>query len=346
MMNQYQDYKVIKFVERKHNTNYYEVQCIICGHKKVCGAQNLARQNNEHSPKNCKEDYYKGFINKKFGEYECIGFEYSEERKGFDLVMKCSICGHTTITPDITERFHDAYTCKQDFHNSFIGQKFGDLIVRGVEGYYKTHQTMKYSCECLKCGIKRTATLRSLKADPKHGIECFKQIPESDYKKVINQRFANMYQRCNNPNNTNYKHYGGRGIKLKYEYSVDLYLDFIDELKEHSKKYGLRNSTFDRIDPDGDYEKSNLRIANQNIQSTNTTRKRIFIIEKDGNRIISDNTMECGKMLNVNGRSLGNVIRGKSKSCDGWTLYRIVEENEDIDYVSANEGVTTKLITT
>lgn len=51
--------------------------------------------------------------------------------------------------------------------------------------------------------------------------------------------------------------------------------------------------------------------------------------------------MEFGRVYNVNGRSIGNIVRGKSKSCSGWTL---VKKSKDIKDLS-DINVTTKLIT-
>ncbi len=219
----------------------------------------------------------------------------------------------------------------------------GDYEIVSYLGNYK------YKVKCSKCGIETISTLQSLisKSDSyAHGIRCFKSIPNSKYKKVILERFQNMNQRCNNPNNTNYSHYGARGIKLEYQYPIDLYLDFIDELKAHSEKYGLRNSTFDRIDVNGNYCKTNLRITTQSVQSTNTTKKILFILEKDGDKVLCDNSMAFGKAYNTNGRAIGNVVRGTVKTAGGWRLYAKFAPNINIDKIVETESVTTKLITT
>lgn len=126
-----------------------------------------------------------------------------------------------------------------------------------------------------------------------------------------------MKQRCENPNNNNYKHYGQRGITCEYKYAIDLYMDFAEELQQKIKQNGLKNATFDRIDVNKGYYKDNLRITTQKVQCTNTTKQRIFIIEKDNERIIGNNAMEVGRQLNINGRSLGNMVRGSSKSAGG-----------------------------
>ena len=72
----------------------------------------------------------------------------------------------------------------------------------------------------------------------------------------------------------------------------------------------------------------------------------MFILEKDNEKVLCDNPMCFGRIFNVNGRSVGNVVRGSSKTAGGWKLTRIVGLDENIEEIINNEGVTTKLITT
>lgn len=237
---------------------------------------------------------------------------------------------------------HDGQNCREDYYDSWIGKIIGDYRVISRDDNFN------YKIRCLRCNTEGSVKLRTLQLSQgfSHGLKCFKYLPDDGFKKVVYERLNDMKQRCNNPNNDNYAHYGARGIKVDYDNPMDLYVDFIDELKEHSARHGINNSTFDRIDVDGDYTKQNLRIATQNMQSTNTTRKRLFILEKDGERVISDSAMEFGRKYGVNGRSIGNVIRGQSHTAGGWRLVRIIEPNEIISDIIVAEDVTTNLITT
>lgn len=179
----------------------------------------------------------------------------------------------------------------------------------------------------------------------KHGRRCLKLLPNDEFKKVFMERYYNMYQRCNNPNDSGYEHYGGRGIKLEYENAIDLYFDFIDEFRKLAKTNPINTISFDRIDVNGNYCKNNLRlVCSQSIQSTNTTRKRIFILAKGKEKVIADSAMEFGRHYNINGRAIGNLVRGASKTSFGWVLVRIVDEYEDIEEIIKQEGVTTNLI--
>lgn len=341
----FDDYVVIEELGRHNNNQHYRVKCLICGHEKECGISNLRKQDNHHSGLNCRYDYYKQQIGQEFGDYVCKSIEFISATKGYIATLECKICGHVinTHASRIAIRKHSAYVCEEDYHRNLLGNEYGDLRIIGIADQRRGSAAV-YQCKCIKCGIESLETMAQLKHNIHHGTHCFKLLPNDEFKTAIFRRYNLMYQRCNNSDNSAYQHYGARGIKLMYNSAVDLYYDFIDELREHAKIYGLRNSTFDRIDVNGNYEKSNLRITHQKVQSTNTTRKTMFIIEKSSQRILSDSAMECGRYLNINGRSVGNVVRGKSKSCSGWTLYRIVDANENIEQVVNDEGVTTKLI--
>ena len=284
-------------------------------------------------------------------DYQIINSFYdlnSSNRKILKFHIKCSICGHEkdVLKSNFEKGLfnHNRANCKEDYLDSWIGKQIDDYVVL-------SRQDDIYKIQCTKCKISTNVCLQTLQNSKTHshlhGNFCLKLIPQSEIKRTIVSRFYNMQQRCNNVNNTNYQHYGERQIKLKYAHAVDLYLDFYKAFEDIVLQGGdISKYSFDRIDVNGDYEKDNLRLTTQNVQSTNTTRKKIFILFKDEQKVICDNAMEFGRFYNINGRSVGNVVRRKSKTASGWRLVRILKPEEDIDEVIKNEGVTTKLITT
>ena len=84
-----------------------------------------------------------------------------------------------------------------------------------------------------------------------------------------------MLTRCTNPNSSDYKQYGGRGITVSHEFKDFVtYNNYIKSLPNANKD----SYTIDRIDNNKGYEKCNLRWAtsreqqlNKNISNKNTT---------------------------------------------------------------------------
>lgn len=285
-------------------------------------------------------------------DYKILKYYRREKDQVECFLVQCNICYHqkemTKHNYDSAKKnknglCHNGTNCKEDYYDFFIGKKFGDYVVDKREG-------KRYFLHCEKCGTQEQLSLYSLQNADKHnhfhGVRCFKNIPDSEIKQAINRRFSNIKQRCSNPNSSSYKYYGEKGIICDYKFVVDFYLDFYEEFSSHAKKYGIRNSTFDRIDVNKGYTKENLRVTTMSIQTANTHRKRLFILEKEGERVLSDNMMEFGRHFGVNGRAIGNLVRGTSKTAGGWRLYKIVPVDSDIEEIVKKESVTTKLITT
>ena len=81
-----------------------------------------------------------------------------------------------------------------------------------------------------------------------------------------------MKTRCLNKNYTQYKDYGGRGIKICDRWlGPDGFVNFLNDMGERPQ-----DKTLDRIDVDGDYKPYNCRWATRQEQSNNM-RTNIFI---------------------------------------------------------------------
>lgn len=73
-----------------------------------------------------------------------------------------------------------------------------------------------------------------------------------------------MRQRCEKPNSSGYHKYGAKGIKVCAEWEV------FENFRDWAFQNGYSdNLTIDRIDPHGNYEPTNCRWVNQQVQQNN-----------------------------------------------------------------------------
>lgn len=90
------------------------------------------------------------------------------------------------------------------------------------------------------------------------------EVPKATKKE--RKAWSDMKQRCYNPNNSRYKNYGGRGIKVCSAW-LQSFDSFYETLGPAPEGYGL-----DRIDVHGDYEPSNCRWQPKQDFSKNSTK--------------------------------------------------------------------------
>ena len=114
--------------------------------------------------------------------------------------------------------------------------------------------------------------------------------------------WVSMKSRCCNPNNTDWHHYGGRGVKV-CERWLNSFEAFLEDMGET-----LKGMSIDRIDNDGDYSPENCRWATLAEQCNN--RRTNHIIEANGK---AQNIAQWAKELGVCSSALsGRLNRGWS----------------------------------
>lgn len=175
-----------------------------------------------------------------------------------------------------------------------------------------------------------------------------------------------MRHRCTIKSSPHYKNYGGRGIT--YDKRWDNFLNFKEDMYEsyleHVKKFGEKDTTFDRIDSDGNYYKENCRWATWEEQSNN--KRNTIYVEYRGNiyslkaltdelnkdyelvrRRIQNLNWEVEEAIHVPVNTRGNKIYtfdGISHSMQDWL--RIMHIGKNTLESRINRGWSMKLILT
>lgn len=161
------------------------------------------------------------------------------------------------------------------------GKKFEHCQVIGFSGLSNDN---KATWECLcECGGVFVTTGKALRDGSSKSCGCLKTkiILEASRKNrkhgETNNRLYNIWRgikkRCYIPNDTSYKNYGAKGIKV-----CDEWLNSYEKFRDWAMSNGYEdNLTIDRIDSEGDYTPENCRWANWKQQGRNrSNNKRIM----------------------------------------------------------------------
>lgn len=120
---------------------------------------------------------------------------------------------------------------------------------------------------CLNCSCKNSSKKGKDNHFYRHGHANREQGKSGEYNCWISMR-----SRCNNPNEDQYKDYGGRGISICERWNE--FPNFYEDLGPRPK-----GSQLDRIDNNGNYCKENCRWADILTQANNRRTTTIFIVD-------------------------------------------------------------------
>lgn len=215
-------------------------------------------------------------IGKKFGCWSVLNqIDYIKPGIYYECICKC---GDIRIKKGTELRAGRGLMCRACQYaklynpSKMIGKRFSKWTVIRFVDIHRKLMRFESECDCGNKGIHAGADLRAGKT--KQCVNCHNK------ENAINNRTHGMHQtriykvwtamvdRCSNPNSTNYYRYGGRGIKV-----CDNWLKFENFLKDMGvPEKGL---TIDRINNDGNYEKSNCRWVTHkvNCQNRSSTKK-------------------------------------------------------------------------
>lgn len=191
-----------------------------------------------------------------------------------------------------------------------IGITFGRLTAIG--GPVRSNGKTFWQCVC-ECGREKTVDGGNLTSGNVKSCGCLLHEvihgANRNGKRTTEYRsLAHIIQRCTNPNDKNFKDYGGRGITVCDKWStMSGFMDFLSHV-------GLKPSchhSIDRVDNSKGYTHGNVRWATQAQQVRNTRTSRM--VHYDGR-----------SMCVTDWEALLGMNRGKLKQRlnAGWTVDR------------------------
>ncbi len=152
------------------------------------------------------------------------------------------------------------------------GQKFGRLtVIKRAENAKCSNIQWFCQCECGKQTIVQGGTLRSGRTKSCGCLRIKHKYAIIDKISSTYEMWKNIIQRCTNSNNSRYKDYGGRGIRVCEAWrSFD---HFFEDMGERPP-----NTSIDRIDNNKGYYKANCRWATRKEQARNTRTNKLITI--------------------------------------------------------------------
>lgn len=162
------------------------------------------------------------------------------------------------------------------------GKKYGRYTVLEYVGQNKDHKAV-WKCQC-ECGTIKNVSGKELRSGKTKSCRCYireKSLENPALWKPkhglsnhpLHQIWRDIKMRCDNPNMENYKHYGGRGIKMCDEWKD--FQAFYDWSMKNGYEKGL---SIDRIDTNGNYSPENCRWASMKVQQNNRRNNKILTI--------------------------------------------------------------------
>jgi hypothetical protein len=258
--------------------------------------------------------YYSNLNGKRIGWLEVLELEKQPNIKKKLWKCKC-ICGNIVYksSSKLNEAEKDGYNiscgCSKK-QEDLIGKVFNDYkIIQYIKKLPKLNRLWK--CKCLKCNDEFELSTYQLK---KNLNICKVAIRENkEIRKQLHTCFSRIKRRCYNSKSHNFKYYGGRGIKI-----CDEWLSNSDNFVSWALENGYKcNLSIDRIDNNGNYEPSNCRWTEKDIQANNKSNNLFYLYNGK-----TQTLAQWCKELDLNYKYVHYLINKKKKPFEIAIKYR------------------------
>lgn len=206
-----------------------------------------------------------------------------------------------------------------------IGKIYGDLTIIDFIG--RKSNNLVYLAKCNVCGREKEVWIKDIRKG--HGTahkRCSWLIPKDEYLDRFRSIWSGMVARCENIKEQNYKWYGGKGIKHEYPLFIDFYDDMFSSYVTHCKRFGIKNTTLERIDFNKGYVKNNIKWDTWENQLKNTSRtgtnaKKFKAIKGTFEAI--GTTKQLNELLGIDRKEVYKVSDKPNRTVKGYTIKSI-----------------------
>lgn len=246
-----------------------------------------------HLFRNFKEDMLPGYL-EFINDPKNINEIPSLERLDVDGDYEPNNCKWIPMSSQCWNKQNTNYyrlASEKKFHNlKYFIDNYGDPELDKKSVYQKLNDTKKYCKDHVIYNMDAFINEQYREKQKSKGLSYpIKFVADTtDYTKLDSDSldkgcynsWHSMKVRCTNPNQNRHEYYIDKGIT--YDSAWEDYSNFKNDMYEsycmHAKRYGINNTTLDRIDPDKSYCKDNCRWATYKEQANNTTKNRKFIL--------------------------------------------------------------------
>jgi hypothetical protein len=190
------------------------------------------------------------------------------------------------------------------------GRKFYRWSVVSRAGSSQRGRTL-WLCRC-ECGVERKVEAMNLLQHKSKSCGCLRSEPfamkhgfsRGPSRTRVYRAWRQMKSRCDNPAESNYKYYGGRGISYEPRWSA--FVNFLTDMGETPNGAWL-----DRIDNSKGYSKENCRWTDPVTQRRNRSDPLHWVEIKGERLILTDAVKKYGKVTYL--ATLMRIGRGWSQ---------------------------------